>query len=122
MPTESLEATEKLGARDAKAPRVTLGDIVHAIKGVYYVNAGQAVRAVYDRPSAVSQTTELNTLTICLAVLENGFVVIGKSAPASAANFDEEKGRNFAYEDAARQIWPLMGFALRERLHKEEKG
>ncbi len=29
------------------------------------------------------------------------------------------KGRTFAKEDAIRQLWPLMGFALRERLHRE---
>ena len=48
--------------------------------------------------------------------MRNGFVVIGKSAPAAPKNFDAEKGRTFAYEDAVRQLWPLMGFALRDKL------
>lgn len=117
MPTESLEATEKLGARDANAPRVALSDIMYAIKDVYYVNAGQAVKSNWDTKA---DTSELDLMTLCFIVMKNGFVVVGKSAPASAANFDMVKGRDFAYEDAVRQIWPLMGFALRERLHKEE--
>jgi hypothetical protein len=49
-------------------------------------------------------------------VLKNGFTVIGKSAPASAANFNAELGKKLAYEDAIRQVWPLMGFSLRDRL------
>lgn len=48
--------------------------------------------------------------------MNNGFTVIGKSVPASPANFDAQLGRKLAYEDAVRQIWPLMGFALRARL------
>jgi hypothetical protein len=48
--------------------------------------------------------------------MKNGFIVIGHSAPASPENFNAELGRKFAYENAIRQLWPLMGFALRERL------
>ncbi len=48
--------------------------------------------------------------------MQNGFTVIGKSAPASPENFDAETGRLFAYEDAIKQLWPLEGYALRERL------
>ncbi len=48
--------------------------------------------------------------------MQNGFTVIGKSAPASPENFDPEKGKRFAYEDAVKQLWPLEGYALRERL------
>ncbi len=58
----------------------------------------------------------LDVLTICLLVTRNGFTLIGKSAPASPDNFDAELGRKPAYEDAVRQLWPLMGYALRERL------
>ena len=48
--------------------------------------------------------------------VKNGFKVVGKSAPASPENFDPEKGRELAYEDAFRQLWPLEGYLLRERL------
>jgi hypothetical protein len=54
--------------------------------------------------------------------MRNGFTVIGKSAPASAANFNAELGKKLAYEDAIRQLWPLMGFSLRDRLHRGEQG
>lgn len=48
--------------------------------------------------------------------MQNGFTVIGKSAPASPENFNAELGRQFAYDDAVRQLWPLMGYALRDKL------
>ena len=55
-------------------------------------------------------------MTICLAILQNGFALVGKSTPADPENFDEQLGRKFAYEDAERQAWPLFAFALREKL------
>jgi|KBSSwiStaDraftv2_1062776.scaffolds.fasta_scaffold186152_3 hypothetical protein len=108
MLTESLKATEELGAAGAKYPRVKLSDIEAAIERVYYITAGEAL-GVADDPA-------LGVLTLCFVQMHNGFVFVGKAAPASPENFDREKGRTFAYEDAVRQIWPHMGFALRDRL------
>ena len=55
-------------------------------------------------------------LTICVLVLENGFSLVGKSAPADPENFDKDLGKRFAREDAIRQMWPLEAYALRERM------
>jgi hypothetical protein len=52
--------------------------------------------------------------------LDNGFVLVGKSAPADPGNFNEELGRNFAKDDALRQMWPLEGYLLCEKLTAEE--
>ena len=48
-------------------------------------------------------------------------VRLSKSAPASAAHFNAGLGRMHAYEDAVRQIGPLMGNALKETLAHEAK-
>lgn len=56
------------------------------------------------------------TMTIVVARLDNGFVLVGKSAPADPANFNAELGQQFALEDCLRQMWPLEGYLLRERL------
>jgi len=93
----SIQETERESAANATAPRVALADIEAAIKEVEY-------SVVYD------------ILTLAIVIMNNGYIVVGKSAPASPENFNAELGRKFAYEDAVRQIWPLMGFALRERL------
>lgn len=58
-------------------------------------------------------------MTVAFVKLTNGYVLIGKSAPADAANFNAELGRKFAVEDAIRQMWPLEGYMLRERLAAE---
>lgn len=58
-------------------------------------------------------------MTICLITMKNGFVVLGKSAPADPLNYDADLGAKFAYEDAFRQIWPLEAYLLREQMTKE---
>ena len=49
--------------------------------------------------------------------MENGFAVLGHSAPASAANYDEKVGETYAYENAFKQLWQLEGYLLREKLY-----
>ena len=60
--------------------------------------------------------TALSLLTFCVLVLKNGFTVTGESACASPENFDAELGRKIARQKAVEKIWPLMGYALKERL------
>ena len=105
----SLKATEAECAANATAPRVSLASMEAKIAARYDFTADTAVRE-----APVHGTLKL--LSICILVMKNGFSVIGKSAPASAANFNAELGRKLAYEDAIRQLWPLEGYALRERL------
>lgn len=62
------------------------------------------------------------SMTIAILTLKNGYVLVGKSAPADPDNFDRELGRKFAREDAIRQAWPLYAFALRDRMTAEEDG
>jgi hypothetical protein len=56
------------------------------------------------------------TVTVCALTLRNGYVVIGKSAADSPANFDEDMRIRSAHDDARNQIWALEGYLLRERL------
>lgn len=120
METEGLKATEAECAEGRTAPRVSLADIEANIIRTIYLT-GEEAALIFDQYTARSgpldpEIESLRVLTICLVVTRNGFTLIGKSAPASAENFDAELGRKLAYEDAVRQLWPLMGYALRERL------
>lgn len=108
----NVEITDRESAAVAVAPRVALTDIEAAIVARYDLTADKAIGP--DCPTM----PELALLSICILVMNNGFTVIGKSAPASAANFNADLGRKFAYEDAIRQLWPLMGFSLRDRLSR----
>jgi Phage protein (N4 Gp49/phage Sf6 gene 66) family len=102
--TGSLEATDDAAKAVQKTPnRVTLNHLESRIVDEEYIHP------------------ELFThLTICCVLLDNGFVLVGKSAPADPANFNEELGRKFAREDAIRQMWPLEGYLLCERLTEAE--
>ncbi len=111
---DSLRVTDELGARGAVAPRVALADIEEAIACEYTTTLDKAYAG-----SPIHSSLKL--LTIHTIVMRNGFMVIGKSAPASPENFDPEKGMKFAREDAIRQLWPLMGFALRDQLYNADK-
>jgi hypothetical protein len=110
---DSLQVSDAQAQEVAVAPRVTLKDIEGSIAEQYVGTVGEAVALKNpDTPHSPA----LDILTVCVLVMKNGFTVIGKSAPASPENFNAELGAKFAYEDAIRQLWPLMGFALRDRL------
>lgn len=64
---------------------------------------------------------ELGLLTICVLVLRNGFTVTGESACVSPENFDAELGRKIARANAVNKMWPLMGYALKDKLAESEK-
>jgi hypothetical protein len=111
----SLATTDQAAAAVATAPRVSLKDIEAAIAHRINFNAGEL-----PSPLLPDDAESLDVLSICILVMKNGFTVIGKSAPASAENYDMQLGIQFAYEDAVRQLWPLMGYALRDRLEEEK--
>lgn len=43
-------------------------------------------------------------------------VATGECRKFPPENYNEALGQKFAYEDCIRQLWPLMGYALRDRL------
>jgi hypothetical protein len=110
----TLQQADQEAAAVAVAPRVTLADIEGSINAVYHMTADKAIGDMPTLPP-------LALLSICILVMRNGFTIIGKSAPASAANFNADLGRKLAYEDAVRQLWPLLGFNLREKLYNEKR-
>lgn len=114
----SLQETEKECAANAKGPRISLVDIAAAIKYKYFLNAADMVSTLPLVGGAGSERLpELESMTICMLVMQNGFIVIGKSCPADPVNYNKALGEKLAYEDAVRQLWPLMGFVLRELIH-----
>lgn len=107
---------QEIRDKGLSAPRITPNDIESAIAAEHYFTAAQALAAL-NHPVHVG----LNLLTFCVIVLQNGFTVTGESACASPENFDAELGRKIARSNAIDKIWPLMGYALRDRLHNEER-
>lgn len=89
------------------APTVTPAAIAAEIVSEHYRNLGSALKQ--------PDTSPTNNVTLCVLVLRNGFVMVGKSACVNAENFNEEMGKQLAREDAIRQIWPLLGFRMADQ-------
>lgn len=56
------------------------------------------------------------TITHCYITVKNGFTFTGESACVSEANFDEEIGKKYAYEQAFEKMWHPYGFLLKSKL------
>ena len=98
---DDLAISEDEAAAVAKTPnRVTLDSMLEKIEREEYY------RPIYSQH-----------VTVAVITMRNGYVLVGKSAPADPANYDYELGRKFAKEDCVRQLWALEGYLLREQLH-----
>jgi hypothetical protein len=118
--TQGDDIERMIQAKGLTAPRVTPADIEANISSEHYFTAGQGDRKALDEAATgpcVRKTPEaLDLLTFCVLVLKNGFTVTGESACASPENFDAEVGQAAARKDAISKLWPLMGYALKEKL------
>ena len=120
--TDDNAIEQEIKAKGLTAPRVTPADIEANIASVHYFTALEAAlvdqRAdTYAANWEVPRSIEaLGLLTFCVLVLRNGFTVTGESACASPENFDAALGRKIARANAVNKVWPLMGYALKERL------
>jgi len=106
--TDDSAIEQEIKAKGLTAPRVTPADLEANIAREYYFTAAGAAMVTSPGP--------LDLLTFCVLVLRNGFTVTGESACASPENFDAEIGRKIARENAKQKLWPLMGYALKDRL------
>lgn len=119
----STDPTEQEIAAFSTAPRVTPADIEANIASEYYFTAMEGVEGTDPKATVYGQwdeefPDELGLLTFCVLVLRNGFTVTGESACASPENFDAEIGRRIARANAVQKMWPLMGYALKQDLHR----
>jgi hypothetical protein len=114
--TNDQSIEQKIQDKGLTAPRITPADIEANIAGEFSFTVGNAARALQ---CPVSEAVDL--LTICVLTLKNGFTVTGESACASPENFDAELGHEIARKNAIDKVWPLMGYALKERLAVRER-
>jgi len=125
--TDDAAIEQEIIAKGKTAPRITPDDIEANIISEHYFTAADGVAGAFTNaqvaqgrgvhPGEIGQLkTELRLLTFCVLVLRNGFTVTGESACASPENFDAEIGRKVARTKAVEKIWPLLGYALKERM------
>ena len=109
----------QIQAKGLTGPRITPEDIKGIIVSEHYFTAAEAIRI----PSAENPFGEApeatKLLTFCVLVLRNGFTVTVESACASPENFDAQIGKRIARGNAEQKIWPLMGYALKDRLWRD---
>lgn len=121
MSDQAIE--QEIQAKGLNAPRVTPADIEANIACEWYFTGAQAivgagVAAINAGLNQYPIHDSLHLLTFCVLTLQNGFTVTGESACASPENFDAEIGRKIARQNAVNKIWPLMGYALKQRLQE----
>jgi len=112
--------------------RITPEDVEASIATEHYFNASNCAM----HPKAISSIDfmaaenfaatkaaikSLELLTLCVLVLKNGFTVTGECICISPENFDAEICRNIARQDAMKKIWPLLGYQLKDTLHRREQ-
>lgn len=121
MTDQNIE--QEIQAKGLTAPRITPADIEANIVSEHYFTAAHGIYGALapELRLGISCTPEditgpLALLTFCVLVLKNGFTVTGESACASPENFDAELGRKIARKNAIDNVWPLIGYALKERL------
>jgi len=119
------EIEKEIQGKGLTAPRITPADIENNILSEHYFTAyngrfGAIQNGSYtgrEIPKAnEDDLVALKLLTFCTLILGNGFTVTGESACVSSENFDAELGRKIARQNAVTKIWPLMGYALKEKL------
>lgn len=101
MDDQAIE--QEIQAKGLTAPRVTFDDVmanIHHIETVKHVTqSGQVLRWA-------------------ILVTQNGFGVVGKpSVAVSPENDNAEIGEKVAFENSRDEMWPLMGYALKQQLH-----
>lgn len=114
-------------AKGLNAPRITPAALQENIVSEHYFTAANGVIGANFETAQetgsdtvdVRVTLPLCLLTFCVLVLKNGFTVTGESACASPENFDTAIGQRIARANAEQKIWPLMGYALKEKLQAE---
>lgn len=108
----------KAHQKNVGGKRVTFAEVQDNIVSRHWFTA---LEAAITAPEPIDEESKqaLGLLTICVLVLRNGFTVMGESACADPAMFNEEIGRQIAQENAEKKIWPLMGYYLKEKLLEE---
>lgn len=95
-----LRDTDNRSAAVQKTPwRVSLDSMQRRIKSIEYI-----------------YPPNIPHMTIAVIILDNGYALIGESAPADAANFNVALGKEYAYENAMKKMWPLEAYVMRDLL------
>ena len=100
--SNDIAIESEIQAKGLNAPRVKLDDLNANIASVEIVK--------HIAPSG-------QVLRWCVLTTRNGYAVTGRpSVSVSPENDNAELGEQIARDNARAELWPLMGYALKESL------
>lgn len=103
--------------------RVKAKDVEAAIASEHYFTAAQGDKQAQEdaHEGCAVQRVEgpLHTTTICMLVLRNGHAVHGVSYCANPDYYCEGTGQMLAREAAIKEAWPLLVYAMKDRIATE---
>lgn len=100
--SSDIQIEQTIQQKGLTAPRVSLADLEANIADVEYVKH-------VSKGGGILRWAVITT--------QNGFSVTGRpSAAVSVKNDNQEIGEKVAYENAKSELWPLMGYALKEKI------
>lgn len=76
----------------------------------------ESMKARVVQPVEYINPTSIPHATIAIVILDNGYALQGWSAPADPENFNADLGKQYAYEDALRKMWPLEAYVMRDAM------
>ena len=98
------ETEQKIVAAGLNAPRLSPAALDAEIKSVEYVK---------------HITHSGRVLRWCVINTHCGACITGSpSVTVSLENDNQAIGEEVAYQNACREMWPLLGYALKDRLHR----
>lgn len=111
---------QEIKTKGLAGPIVSMEDIEANIADCYYFTGEDGAKGAMEQLTQLcGYHTQLKTLTFCVLILRNGFTIVGTNhGSAAIENFDAELGRKYSRENAIEQMWPLMGYVLKQRLHE----
>jgi len=102
--TDDSAIEQEIRDKGLTAPRVTPADLEDNIVHIEYVKH-------VSRGGQVLRWAVLTT--------KSGYAVVGNpSVSVSPENDNEEIGLKVAFENSKNSLWPLMGYALKQKLSK----
>lgn len=102
VPATEQSIEQEIQANGLTSPRVTPADLTANIVHTEFV-------------THVSQSGQV--LRWAVLTTKSGYAVVGRpSVSVSKENDNEKIGRQVAYDNSRNELWPLMGYALKEKI------
>lgn len=106
--------------KDNAGPRVKLSDIESEIKSIEYFTALDGLRATMGENWVPPIGHKLDMMLFCIITMNNGFVFTGENSCVDRSNYNRAMSEQMSKQQAMNKAWPIFGYMLTDKLHKEK--